>query len=689
MGMGGDQLCYWDWTLAFFSITLKILQKQPNSSEKVNVLMNSFYPETKMESPGQHQIDSQYERFIQLNFLRNRTKQETDQLLEKTIEGSFQESIISGPVEPTLNSNDSLNVQTILHDVFSKNLSIFGTMIVIYFIIALLNATLTITIGHIIAHHFAYTKTSEIIQFILLLTFIGVSVGAFSVVRTIVFAKYEVSIIHHVQAIIMKRLFNLPISFFEQYAIGYLCHRVLMIEPLARLSGQNQIGIFLSFIFSTISFLTMLYFTWKLTLITLVLVGVFLFISIINIKKQLPLIEKHMNSLGDAAAFTFNMTSGMSRVRLFCSDVFAEAAWAKLYSIARQKLSQIYRLGVWRFTITNNILLLSLIVVFFLATRWEQSQLPLAHYIIFYTAFVQLMGALISFSMQLNEIASTICAFRRLKPILNTPCENNTSQGNPIDPSPTITGAILINDVQFSYPHSKLFTLDGLNCSIAEGEHIAIVGLSGAGKSTLLKLLLGFYFPQKGQISFDNILIQDMNLSALRQQIGVVIQDSKLMTGTILTNMVDENAGMTEEDAWRVADLVGLKDFIASLPMQMHTMVSQQVNVLSGGQKQLILIAKALAGKPRLLLLDEASNSLDAMAQHHIAKIIRNLPITCISIAHRLSTIQYADKIMVLHKGSILEEGTYHQLLHSQGLFYQLAEQQLVSKVLSEVSIIP
>ena len=250
--------------------------------------------------------------------------------------------------------------------------------------------------------------------------------------------------------------------------------------------------------------------------------------------------------------------------------------------------------------------------------------------------------------------------------------EENSSQSDAI----AITGTIFMNNILFSYPQSKLLILDGLTCSVAKGEHLAIVGLSGAGKSTLLKLLMGFYTPQQGQLLFDGEPIQHFNLSEFRQQIGVVFQDSKLMTGTLLTNIIDGCVGLTEEDAWHAADLVGLKAFITSLPMKMHTMVSQQLNVLSGGQKQLISIARALVGKPRLLLLDEATNSLDATAQHHIASVIRRLPITCISISHRLSTIQYADKIMVLHKGRIIEEGTYSQLLQTKGLFYQLAKTQ-------------
>ena len=418
----------------------------------------------------------------------------------------------------------------------------------------------------------------------------------------------------------------------------------------------------------------MLYFTWKLTLTTLAIVSVYLVFYIINIKNQLPHIEKYMNNSGDTAAFTFNMNSGMSRIRVFCSEVFAEAKWATLYSDTRQQLSHIYRIGIRRYTITNTMLLFTLIVVFFLGARWEQNQLPLEYYIIFYSAFIQFMCGLVSFSMQLNELAFTICAFRRLKPILNTPTENSCTNNKTTTQSSTeLTGAISISNIGFSYPHSKLLILNGLTFSAAKGEHIAIVGLSGAGKSTLLKLLLGFYFPQQGHISFDDNPIEQINLSSLRQQIGVVFQDSKLMSGTLLTNIIDGGTDMTEEDAWHAAKLVGLNDFIASLPMKMHTLVSQQVNVLSGGQKQLILIARALIGKPRLLLLDEATNSLDPTAQHHIAKVIRGLPITCISVAHRLSTIQYADKIMVLDKGRIIEEGSYHQLLQSQGLFYQLA----------------
>ena len=641
--------------------------------------MSSFSEETKTASLNDDKAAYQCNRFTQLHVLRRTTKQQTEALLHQTINGKLKTSTVKEPKETIPTPNEAVTIRTILSHVFINHLPTFGSMIVIYFLIALLSTVLTITIGHVIAHHLAYATLPTIFQLLFYLTSISVAIGVFGIIRAIIFAKYESSIIYHMQSIIMNRLFNLPVSFFEQYATGDLCHRVLMIEPLARLSGQNQIGILLSFAFSTLSFLTMFYFTWKLTLATLVIVSIYLVFSMLNIKKQLPHIEKYMNKSGDTAAFTFNMNSGMSRIKVFCSDVFAEAMWAKLYSEARQKLSHIYRFGIWRFTITNTVVLFTLILVLFLTTRWERNQLPLDHYIIFYTAFIQFMSSLVSFSMQLNEIAFSICAFRRLKPILSTPTENNNTENNTIISSTGLTGALSIKNVEFSYPKSNLLILNKLSCSIAAGEHIAIVGLSGAGKSTLLKLLLGFYFPQKGQILFDDNPIQHVNLSLLRQQIGVVFQDSKLMTGTLLTNIIDGCADKTEEDAWQAAELVGLKDFIASLPMQMHTMVSQQLNVLSGGQKQLILIARALVGKPRLLLLDEATNSLDSLTQHHIAKRIRSLPITCISIAHRLSTIQYADKIMVLDKGRIIEEGTKHQLLQSQGLFYQLSKQQAIS----------
>lgn len=567
-------------------------------------------------------------------------------------------AISEGSPDDRASSQSLLNAKTLLCHAFVDNLVLFKKMLLVYLLVTVLTAIFPIAMGYIITHHADYVDLPHIMHFVFFLSCITLGVGLLNILRVVCFAKYERAIIYHVQSGIMKKLFSLPVSFFEQYAVGDLCHRVMMIESLARMSGQNQMGVLLSFVFSSTGFLTMLYFSWKLTLVTLSLVCIYFAFLMRNIKKQLPYIERYMSDSAHTAAFMFHVLNGITCIKVFLSDVFAKARWADLYSRGRHSLFHLYRYGIWRFTFINNMLLLTLIIVFYLGTQWVSSQMSATDYVIFYTAFIQFMSALVSFSMQSSELAFSICAFRRLRPILESAPEPQADVCK--EKKITLKGRVVINAVHFHYPNTKLPILNQASCIIEPGEHVAIVGLSGAGKSTLLKLLLGFYFPQQGDILFDDQSIHTLNLTQLRDQIGVVLQNSKLMTGSLLSNLLDAYPHKTEEDAWQVAELVGLSAFIASLPMKMHTMVSQHINLLSGGQQQLLLIARALIGKPRLLLLDEATHSLDSVSQHHVITAIRRLPMTCISIAHQASAMQYADRILMLEQGRIVENVIPH-----------------------------
>ncbi len=597
------------------------------------------------------QLSTQYQRYLALHHLRHQTEQQTKARLKQTAQEQYSEHHAESHCPHIEASASVLNAQTLLRHALMDNMMLFKKMLIVYVMVAALTALFPIAMGYIITHHADYVYLPDIARFVFFLSAISLGVGVLNVLRVACFAKYERAIIEHVQSGVMKQLFSLPVSFFEQYAVGDLCHRVLMIESLARMSGQNQMGVLLSFVFSTSGFLTMLYFSWKLTLLTLMLVSAYFAFLIRNIKKQLPYIERYMANSAHTAAFMFHVLNGITCIKVFLSDTFAKARWADLYSRGRHSLFHLYRHGIWRFTFINNMLLLTLIIVFYCATQWMSFRLSATYYVIFYTALIQFLSALVSFSMQWSELAFSICAFRRLKPILETEPERQTDTSK--SKTFTLKGRIAINGVHFHYPNAKLPILNEASCIIEPGEHVAIVGLSGVGKSTLFKLLLGFYFPQQGNISFDEQSIQSINLKQLRDQIGVVLQDSKLMTGSLLSNLLDAHPSKTEEDAWQVAELVGLSDFIASLPMKMHTMVSQHITMLSGGQQQLLLIARALIGQPRLLLLDEATHSLDAVSQQHVIAAIRRLPITCISIAHQSAAIQYADRVLMLEQGKL------------------------------------
>lgn len=574
---------------------------------------------------------------------------------------------------PAIEDRDWNHHQTLtklIINTLKANSKLMLMMLSVFFMIAVLSVLNPILIGHLITEGIQAKNTDKINHIGFILIGITLCIGLLSIIKTTLFTRLETSLIHHFQSMLMKRLLQLPLSFFDQYSTGDLCHRVLMIESLSKIVGPNQMGLFFSFIFSFINIAVMAYYSW---LLTLCIVG---FISICSIgslwgnRHQMPHIEQYIENLGNTYGFALQVIHGISRIKLFSKEAYVEARWAEKYMQARRSLFSAFRIGVWRYTLSNHIQPLGILIIFMMTAQLQRNQLPMESFIVFFAAFTQFIIGFTIFSLQAQGLAPTITAYQRLKPILDERIETPNDRTS-ID----LTGEILLQDIKFSYPSSNRSIFNSLSCSIKPGEHVAFVGLSGAGKSTLFKLLLGFYTPQQGQIFYNKKPINELDILALRQQIGVVFQDGKLLTASILENIIG-HVNATDEDAWRVLKLVGLEPYIRSLPMGLNTILSQHINVLSGGQKQLILLAKALIGNPPLLLLDEATNSLDNKAQNLAISCINQLKMTRISIAHRLSTVLYADRIMVLDQGEIVESGTYSELIHKRGLFYTLVEQQ-------------
>jgi ABC-type bacteriocin/lantibiotic exporter with double-glycine peptidase domain len=205
---------------------------------------------------------------------------------------------------------------------------------------------------------------------------------------------------------------------------------------------------------------------------------------------------------------------------------------------------------------------------------------------------------------------------------------------------------------------------------------VALVGASGCGKSTLFRLLLGFERLDSGAIHFDGQDLAGMNLQAVRRQMGVVQQQSQLQTGNVFENIAGAQT-LTIDDAWEAARLAGLDDDIRAMPMGMHTVISEGGGGLSGGQRQRLMIARAIASRPRILLFDEATSALDNQTQAIVSRSLQSLDATRIVIAHRLSTIEKADRIFVLDAGRVVQSGTYAELIAQEGLFAKLAKRQL------------
>ncbi|MBQ5427587.1 MAG: ATP-binding cassette domain-containing protein, partial [Oscillospiraceae bacterium] len=258
------------------------------------------------------------------------------------------------------------------------------------------------------------------------------------------------------------------------------------------------------------------------------------------------------------------------------------------------------------------------------------------------------------------------------EPILKTEPESSENKAMVT----SLKGSIELSNVYFRYNENMPYVVDGMSLKIRAGEYIALVGSTGCGKSTLMRLMLGFEMPERGAIYYDGRDMAKLDLRSLRRRIGVVMQDGSLFQGDIYSNIVISAPQLSVEEAWEAAEIAGIADDIRAMPMGMHTILSEGQGGISGGQKQRLMIARAVAPKPRILMFDEATSALDNKTQKQVSEALDRMKCTRIVIAHRLSTIRNCDRILVLDKGHIMEDGTYDELIAKNGFFAELVARQ-------------
>ncbi len=270
-----------------------------------------------------------------------------------------------------------------------------------------------------------------------------------------------------------------------------------------------------------------------------------------------------------------------------------------------------------------------------------------------------------------NQLVTNIAAAERVFEILDTdPCVKNACDAKNL---PEVKGDVKFENVTFSYGNG-IKILENMSFCVNAGETIALVGPTGAGKTTVVNLLSRFYDIQEGAIKIDGHNIQEVTLKSLRKQMGVMTQENYLFTGTIMENIRYGNLGATDEEVYRAAEMVHADDFISKLPEGYNTKLSERGGGLSNGQKQLVAFARTMLSKPKILILDEATSSIDTHTEILVQQGIENLlkGRTSFVIAHRLSTIKNADRIFVIDDGGIVEQGTPAELMDSKGFYYEL-----------------
>jgi ATP-binding cassette subfamily B protein len=277
--------------------------------------------------------------------------------------------------------------------------------------------------------------------------------------------------------------------------------------------------------------------------------------------------------------------------------------------------------------------------------------------------------------MLYNNVQSALAATERITEILDA--ESEVEEAEDAIELPRVKGEIKFNDVSFGYAPDN-FVLNNIDLEIKENQRIALVGPTGAGKTSLASLVARFYDPQKGNITIDGYDVRKVTLKSLRSQMGIVLQDPLLFSGTIRENITYGRPDATEPEIVEAAKAVGAHDFVMNFAQGYDTVVGERGIRLSMGQRQLISFARALLADPRILILDEATSSVDAYTELLIQNALKKLleKRTTLIIAHRLSTVRSADRIIVVDNGRIVDTGTHEELMRRKGLYRKLFEMQ-------------
>ncbi|MCH5187243.1 MAG: NHLP bacteriocin export ABC transporter permease/ATPase subunit [Oscillospiraceae bacterium] len=495
---------------------------------------------------------------------------------------------------------------------------------------------------------------------------------AFSVVKNLAGFRITSRITYDVQSAAYDRLFNLPESFFRQYDSGDLAQRVMGIGGFADSLINMLLSSVLTLIFCIVYLIRMFGYSGILTSVSIAMVVVYAAVMVTLSLKTIKYEKEAMTLGGKVNAVMYQLLSGIAKIRIAGVEDRALFEYLKPYIKLRENniKSKKIELGLSTFSIIANSLFSIVLYILMIKTNNNMS-------VGIFIAFTSAFGSFASSVMGLAQTAVSANyikpSYERIKPILETAPEYDDADEMPGD----ISGDIELSNVSFAYDENSSTVLNNINLHISPGEYIGIVGPSGCGKSTLLKLLLGFEKPTSGKIYYDGRDIEKVDKRELRKKLGVVLQDGKLISGSIYENITITAPKATYADVNAVVRAVGLEKDIEQMPMGLHTVLSEDCGTISGGQQQRILIARAIVGKPKILYFDEATSALDNLTQAMVCESLDKLNATRLVIAHRLSTIIGCDRIIVIDNGSIAEQGSYQELMEKRGLFYELASRQM------------
>lgn len=508
------------------------------------------------------------------------------------------------------------------------------------------------------------------LTFVLALVYVGE--GLFDLARSFTLVRAETRMDATLEAGVWDRLLSLPLPFFREYSAGDLASRAAGVGGIRNILAGTTLNALLGGLFSLWNFVFLFLIDPSLALAATALVLIAIIPSIVTTRFGLKRQRAVAAIDGRIGGLLLQLLTGIAKLRVTAAENRAFAVWARLFARRRDADIGTERVYVRVAVFQDVYPVICTMVLYWMLAGSGKQKVSTGMFFAFSTAFGLFLHSTLQVIDAVLHSLAAIPMYERAKPILSALAESQGT-GERI----SLKGGIEVNHASFRYDEKGPLILDDVSFHIEPDEFVALVGPSGSGKSTLLRLLLGFENCTEGGVFYDGHALSGLDVRAVRKQIGVVMQNSRVMGGDIFTNIVG-STGLTQEDAWNAARNAALDKDIEGMPMGMHTVISQGGGTLSGGQRQRLLIARALAANPRIVFFDEATSALDNVTQAIVSESLESLRVTRVVIAHRLSTIRHADKIIVLEKGRVVQMGRFDELIGVEGPFQKLAKRQMV-----------
>jgi ATP-binding cassette subfamily C protein len=547
-----------------------------------------------------------------------------------------------------------------------------GRLVLVVLLGALLGTVTPLATGLLFEHVIPRADRGQLLQVSLGLIVAAFAAAAVQLVRGLALQRLGGRAQRELEAAVWDRVLNLPSRFFRDYPAGDLAVRAMGVSAIRQALTANVLTSLMAGLMALGNLAVLFVYSGPLALVAcgllLAAVAIAGGLGYLQVRQE----RERLSWQGRVSGLLLQLLGGIAKLRVAGAEGRAFARWAEAFTRQRRAALKARR-GSDVLSTFNAAFLVFSSMALYAAVVWAYpGGFSPGNFLGFAAAFGGLLGAALGLCSAAVSVLGIVPLFERMRPILETRPEVDEARESP----GALAGDIEVSHVCFRYAADGPPILNDLSLRVAPGEFVALVGPSGCGKSTLLRLLLGFEVPESGTVAYDGKDLAALDVREVRRQIGVVLQSSRLLPGSIQENLLGSfDLGL--EDAWEAARLAGLAADIDAMPMKMQTLITEGASTLSGGQRQRLLIARALVNRPRILFFDEATSALDNATQAVVSRSLERLKCTRVVIAHRLSTVVGADRIYVMERGRVVQSGTCAELMAQPGPFADLARRQL------------